>query len=239
MKTISKIDPEKEYDNAKNLIATYTDKYQLEAPDAQSLGDSIDNLITVARILMDREERRRGLKKDPPKEMSAKPVGRQKGQNREESKKLPSERFPELEVTEETIQAPERPKCPCCSALMQESGLFDISEKLEVLPKRYYIVRTKRIKYNCPSCHGSMVNTSAKASIVPTSNYGDSLIIDAALSKYCDLIPIERYAEIAIRSGLEGLPPQSLIGLTHHLANFLLPVYAKIKEEILPFLMRN
>ncbi|MFN8370671.1 MAG: transposase [Bacteriovoracaceae bacterium] len=53
-------------------------------------------------------------------------------------------------------------------------------------------------------------------------------------SKYCDLIPIERYAEMAFRAGLNNeLPAQSLIGLTHHLANFLNLVYEKIKEEVL------
>jgi hypothetical protein len=68
---------------------------------------------------------------------------------------------------------------------------------------------------------------------VPTSNYGDSLIIDAALSKYCDLIPMERYAAIAGRQDVINLPPQSLIGLTHYFANFLAPVLFKIKNEVL------
>lgn len=78
-----------------------------------------------------------------------------------------------------------------------------------------------------------MVNTPAPTSIVPTSNYGDSIILDVALSKYCDLIPIERYVQMSFRNGLEDLPAQSLIGLTHHLANYLLPVYEKIKMEVL------
>ena len=32
---------------------------------------------------------------------------------------------------------------------------------------------------------------------------------------------------------VEGLPPQSLIGLTHHLADFVRPVYSKIHDDIL------
>lgn len=115
---------------------------------------------------------------------------------------------------------------------MVESGLYSTKEKLEIQPAVYFITRLKSVKYNCSKCHGSMVNTTAPASIVPTSNYGDSLIIDVALSKYCDLIPIERYAQIAFRQGLEDLPAQSLIGLTHHLANFLLEVYIKLKLEV-------
>ena len=59
------------------------------------------------------------------------------------------------------------------------------------------------------------------------------MIVDVALSKYCDLIPIQRYVCIAERAGVVGLPPQSLIELTHHLADFLKPVYSKIHDDIL------
>lgn len=115
---------------------------------------------------------------------------------------------------------------------MQESGLYDISEKLEVVPKYYYITRNKKVKFTCKSCYGGMANTPSIPSIIPTSNYADSLIIDVALSKYCDLIPIERYAAIAGRLGLTGLPANSLIEGTHHLANFLEPVEYKIKMQV-------
>ena len=33
-------------------------------------------------------------------------------------------------------------------------------------------------------------------------HYSDEMMIDVALTKYCDLIPIERYAAIAARAGL-------------------------------------
>jgi len=231
MKTVVKIDPEKEYENAKKLIELAT-KQRLDTVAAGSLDSSVDNLITAARVLMEREEIRRGRKHEPPKE-TVKPKGRHKGEEREESKKLPSERFPNLEIKEDIISPEHPPRCPCCNEIMKESGLFDISEKLEVIPKQYYIQRNKRIKFNCSHCHGGMVNTPAVPSIVPTSNYGDSVIIDAALSKYCDLIPMERYVQIASRDGLEDLPAQSLIGLTHHLANFLFVIYEKIKMEVL------
>jgi len=65
-----------------------------------------------------------------------------------------------------------------------------------------------------------------------TSNFGDSFVIDSAFAKYCDLIPMERYVQIAHRNGLEGVAAHSLIGLTHHLANFLNSVYQKIMAEV-------
>jgi hypothetical protein len=59
------------------------------------------------------------------------------------------------------------------------------------------------------------------------------MIVDVALSKYCDLIPIERYVAMGARGGVRDLPPQSLIELTHGLADFLSPAYLKVKQAVL------
>jgi hypothetical protein len=59
------------------------------------------------------------------------------------------------------------------------------------------------------------------------------MVVDVALSKYCDLIPVERYVQMASRSGVSGLPANTLIEGTHNLANFLAPVYKKIKLEVM------
>ena len=56
---------------------------------------------------------------------------------------------------------------------------------------------------------------------------------DVALSKYCDLIPIERYSSIAGRGGLNDLPPQTLIESTHYLADFVGEAYRITREEVL------
>jgi transposase len=66
----------------------------------------------------------------------------------------------------------------------------------------------------------------------PGSSYGDEVILDVALSKYCDLIPVERYAMMAARQGLKGLPSNSLINVTHFLADFITPAYHKLLLEI-------
>jgi transposase len=226
MKTIAKINPEKEYQNAKNIIEA-AGKYFFNDETLGSLNSSLENLITATRVLIEREEKRRGIKKTPKE---SRPKGRKGGDERKEVKKLPSERYPHIEVREDIIFPKKAPKCPCCNKIMKESGVFDVTEKLEVIPKQYYIQRNKRPKFNCGNCHGAIVNTPAIPSIIPCSNYGDSLIIDATLSKFCYLIPIERYIQMAFRNGLEGLPPQSVIGLTHNLADFFKHVYLKIKS---------
>lgn len=229
MKTIAKINPEKEYESANKLIDETID-HKLSSEEYNDLKSSVSNLMTATKILMEREDRRRGknsTKKDYFKN------SKNKGEGRGESKKLPSEKYPNIDVTDKIILQDQSPICDCCGESMSESGLYDTAEKLEVLPKKYIIERHKRAKYNCKKCHGSMKNTPAIPSIVPTSNYGDSFIIDVTLSKYCDLIPIERYTSIAGRENLFDLPANTMIGLTHHLANYLEVVYEKIKDEIL------
>lgn len=146
---------------------------------------------------------------------------------------LPSERYPGLDIIEKTIELEIIPNCPCCSKQMKDSGLTEDSEYLTVIPKRYYVVKQKRVKYRCSSCQDGLVTTPAIPRIKSGSSYSDEMVVDVALTKYCDLVPVERYVQMAARGGVVGLPANSLIDTTHHFADFLNPVYQKIKEEII------
>jgi transposase len=145
----------------------------------------------------------------------------------------PSERYSNVAILEQEIELSPSPPCPCCGEEMVDSGMVESSESLSIIPKKYVIKRQNRHKYHCRGCRSGITTAPAIPRIKPGSSYDDDFIVDVALSKYCDLIPIERYAAIARRGGFPGLPPQSLIELTHYLAEFLLPVVALIKEEIL------
>jgi hypothetical protein len=59
MKTVVKIDPELEYENAKKIIDLVS-KQILDSEQISSLDSSVANLATVARVLLEREARRRG-----------------------------------------------------------------------------------------------------------------------------------------------------------------------------------
>ena len=164
-------------------------------------------------------------------------AGGSKGQTerkpRENNDLLPSERYPDAEIVEKHISYDVSPSCSCCGDIMVDSGMTEVSEYLDVIPKKYRIVRQHRHKYRCGSCHGSVVTTPTLPRIVPGSAYSDELIIDAALSKYCDLIPMERYVQMAARQGFPGLPPNSLISLTIMLATYLRLIYQALRLEIL------
>lgn len=146
---------------------------------------------------------------------------------------LPSERYPNLDVIEKRVELNILPACPCCSKDMKDSGLTEDSEYLTVIPRRYFVVLQKRVKYRCSSCQEGLITAPVIPKIKPGSSYSDEMVVDVALSKYCDLIPVERYVQMADRGGVSGLPANTLIQGTHNLANFLAPVYTKIKDEVM------
>jgi len=146
--------------------------------------------------------------------------------------KKPSERYPNIPVREVVINMDPVPSCNSCGKLMSDSGMTEDSEQLTVIPKKFEIVLQKRVKYRC-QCQACIITAPAPARIIEGSTYSDEMIQDVVLSKYCDLIPMERYAAMAGRSGLMDLPPHSLIEVTHQFADFIFIVYELIKNGVL------
>lgn len=146
---------------------------------------------------------------------------------------LPSERYPNVDIIEKRVELDKLPTCSCCSKEMKDSGLTEDSEYLTVIPKRFFVVQQKRVKYRCSTCQDNLITAPAIPRIKSGSSYSDEMVVDVALSKYCDLIPVERYVQMADRSGVSGLPANTLIEGTHNLADFLAPIYKKIKDEVM------
>lgn len=146
---------------------------------------------------------------------------------------LPSLRYPDLPLIERDIVAGKPVSCPSCQSEMQDSGLTEDSEHLTKIPAQYLVIRVKRHKYRCKCCQGSLVTMPSPKRIVEGGSYSDELIIDAAMSKYCDLIPMERYTKMAAREGVKDLAPNSLINQTHFLSQFIRGAYDKLRDEFL------
>ena len=146
--------------------------------------------------------------------------------------KRPSERYPDAPVREVVIAMDPPPSCSSCGKGMTDSGMTEDSEQLTVIPKKFEIVLQRRLKYRC-QCQSCIITAPAPPRIIEGSSYSDEMIQDVALSKYCDLIPIERYSAMAARSGLKDLPPHSLIELTHPFADFVYGGYERIKQGAL------
>lgn len=154
-------------------------------------------------------------------------------QDKKKKVQLTSQRYPNLSLIERDVVLDNLPDCACCGAKMSDSGMTEDSEYLTVIPAQYYVVRQKRHKYRCGTCHGDIKTAPGMPRIKEGSSYSDEMMIDVSLAKYCDLIPMERYTAIAERLGVKDLPPQSLIESSHYLSSFVCGAYDKLKEEIL------
>jgi transposase len=182
-----------------------------------------EQLINIKNKLFGKSSEKSGRKSNPAKD-------------KKDPKKrilLTSDRYPNLDIIEKLVSLDKLPTCPCCFKEMKDSGLTEDSEYLTVIPRRYYVVKQKRVKYRCSTCQDSLITTPVIPRIKSGSSYSDEMVVDVALSKYCDLIPVERYVQMAARGDAPGIPANTLIQSTHNLADFLVPVYQKIKEEVL------
>ena len=146
--------------------------------------------------------------------------------------KQPSKRYPNIPVREQVITMSPAPNCDLCGKMMTDSGMTEDSEQLTVIPKKYEVLRQCRVKYRC-ECHGCIQTAPNPPRIIEGSSYSDEMIVDVVSSKYCDLIPIQRYVGMASRGGLMDLPPHSLIELTHAFAAFVMGAYNLCKEQVM------
>lgn len=151
----------------------------------------------------------------------------------------PSERYPNLPKREVFIAMDPMPSCGACGESLSDSGMTEDSEQLTVIPKKYEIIIQKRMICRCEKCHGDMQTAPLPPRILEGSSYSDEMILDVSLTKYCDLIPIDRYSAMAARSGVKDLPPNSLIDLTHHFADFVVSAHLKNKELVMSSRVMN
>ena len=79
---------------------------------------------------------------------------------RERRKSRPSlpAHLPEVAV----VLEPASTACPCCSGAMHRI-CEDVSRRLDVVPAQYEVLVTRRPKYACRTCEGSVVQAPAPA----------------------------------------------------------------------------
>ena len=81
-------------------------------------------------------------------------------QRREGRPSLP-DHLPRIEV----IIEPEAKSCPCCGGGLHAIG-EDVSQRLDVVPAQYQVIVTRRPKYACRSCEGTVVQAPAPARLI-------------------------------------------------------------------------
>ena len=115
---------------------------------------------------------------------------------------------PDLPRVERLIDIPENEKICNCGARLVKIG-EEVSEKLNIIPAKFEIVRTVRPKYACPQCEGTDDDrpTVRIASMPPQLiKHGiatPSLITFILIQKFADALPLYRQNKIFARFGVD------------------------------------
>jgi transposase len=145
--------------------------------------------------------------------------------------RLPSEQFPDARVQECVLEDATPPSCSECAQPMVDSSMRETAERLEYQPAELYIQRTHRVRYHCKCCQVAPKTAALPERMAPGTSLGDSLIIQACISKFFDLTPTSRFAKILAR-GNAAVSHGLLLKSQSIMAFVLLPVYRLIKQEI-------
>ena len=106
-----------------------------------------------------------------------------------------------LERVEQVIDIDDR-TCACCGGALHAIG-EDVAERLDVVPATLRVLVTRRPRYGCRTCEGSIVQAPAIPRIVEAGMPTDALVAHVVVSKYADHLPLYRQAQIFARQNVQ------------------------------------
>src|SRR6266581_5403828 len=127
------------------------------------------------------------------------------------------------------IAAPE--SCPCCgSAKLSKLG-EEITETLEVIPRRWKVIQTVREKFSCRSCE-TITQPPAPFHVTPRGFAGPNLLAMILFEKFGQHQPLNRQSERYRREGID-LSVSTLADQVGACAVVLQPLHALIESHVL------
>lgn len=137
--------------------------------------------------------------------------------------------LPTLEVVHPLDEADKQ--CPQCGGALEEmEGCFEQSEEVDVLERRFVLVKHKRQKYRC-ACNGCVETAPGTQKLQEGGRYSVDFAVEVATSKYLDHLPLERQVRIMEREGLQ-VDSQTLWDQTAALALKLTPTYEALLAQV-------
>ena len=127
------------------------------------------------------------------------------------------------------LAAPER--CPCCgSARLSKLG-EDITETLEVIPRRWTVIQTVRERFSCRDCE-TITQPPAPFHVTPRGFAGPHLLATILFEKFGQHQPLNRQSERFAREGIE-LSVSTLADQVGACTMTLQPLYRLIEAHVL------
>jgi transposase len=135
--------------------------------------------------------------------------------------------LPRIEIT----LVPDDTACPCCRAAMTMIG-EDISERLDVIPAQYRVIVTRRPKFTCRACEGTVVQNPAPPRLIEGGIPTEALVANVTVARYADHQPLYRQAQMMARQGVI-LDRSTLASWMGYAAAEVAPVVARLREMVL------
>jgi transposase len=131
----------------------------------------------------------------------------------------------------EVVIEPKSTSCPCCAGPMHRIG-EDVSQRLDVVPAQYQVLVTRRPKYACRACEGTVMQAPAPARLIDGGLPTERLVAQVLVDKYADHCPLYRQVQGFARQGIE-LDRSTLAFWTGYAAAELKPLWRWMREELL------
>jgi transposase len=214
---------------------TATARLQAEVTRLLALNERLDHIIGQLRRLqfgkrseaLDPEQLRLGLEDleqaaaevECEKEKSDSAVKTEQTRRRRAGRPSLPDHLPRVEV----VIAPASTVCPCCSGAMPVIG-EDVSRRLDVIPAQYQVLVTRRPKYACRACEGTVVQAPAPSRLIEGGLPTERLVAQVLVDKYADHCPLYRQVQGFARQQIE-IDRSTLASWTGYAAAELKPLW--------------
>jgi transposase len=121
--------------------------------------------------------------------------------------------------------------CPCCGGGKLSKIGEDVTETLDVEPRRWFVTEHVREKFSCRSCE-KIAQPPAPFHAIARGYAGPSLLAMILVAKYANHQPLNRQCEQYDREGIE-IPLTTMADHVGACAAALLPLYELIKAHVL------
>jgi len=147
------------------------------------------------------------------------------------TRKRPSRQPFPADLPRERVVEPAPATCLCCGGARLRKLGEDITETLEVIPRRWKVIQHVREKFTCRDCE-AISQPPAPFHVTPRGWAGPSLLAMIVFEKYGQHQPLNRQAERYAREGVE-LSLSTLADQVGAASVVLMPLFERLRAHVM------
>jgi transposase len=125
----------------------------------------------------------------------------------------------------------DRRDCPCCGGALHAIGEL-CTEQLDIVPTQLRVRVTRRPRYACRACEGTVVMAPAPSRPIDGGMATEALVAHVVVSKFADSLPLYRQAQMLARQGI-SLDRSTLANWVGRACWWLTPLYDLVVSTVL------